>query len=98
VGRHGGRPSHHPRLDARLRAGRGGHYAAEAEATGFSNFDYTGPALTIALLGPTGDRLSPDSLPESRRLTKRPFNPANYTLGNFFQGDRTASGRMWGCL
>src|SRR6267378_2069251 len=58
----------------------------------FSNFNYTGPALTIAYAAPAGTvypRIHYQSLADSQAA----FNPANYTLGNFFQGDRTASGR-----
>src|SRR6267378_1861675 len=58
----------------------------------FSNFDYTGPALTIAYSAPPGTvypRIHYQSLADSQAA----FDPANYTLGAFFQGDRTASGR-----
>jgi len=58
----------------------------------FSNFDYSGPPLTIAYAAPAGTvypRIHYQSLADSQAA----FNPVNYTLGSFFQGDRTTSGR-----
>src|SRR6267378_4035555 len=58
----------------------------------FSNFNYTGPALTIGYSAPTGTTY-PRFQYQSAADSQAAANPANYTLGNFFQGDRTASGR-----
>jgi len=58
----------------------------------FSNFNYTGPALTMAYSAPAGTTY-PAFRYQSAADSQAAFNPANYTLGNFFQGDRTASGR-----
>ncbi len=58
----------------------------------FSNFNYAGPALMIAYAAPAGT-VYPQIHYQSLADSQAAFNPANYTLGSFFQGDRTASGR-----
>ncbi|OLB49756.1 MAG: hypothetical protein AUI08_07150 [Gemmatimonadetes bacterium 13_2_20CM_2_65_7] len=58
----------------------------------FSNFDYAGPALTIGYSAPPGT-VYPQIHYQSAADSQAAFNPANYTLGTFFQGDRTTSGR-----
>ncbi|HXM39207.1 MAG TPA: TonB-dependent receptor [Gemmatimonadales bacterium] len=58
----------------------------------FSNFTYAGPALTIGYSAPDGTtypRLQYQSATDSQAAA----DPANYTLGTFFQGDRRTSGR-----
>jgi TonB-dependent receptor len=64
----------------------------ESRGYRYSNFGYTGPALTIAYSAPAGTvypRIHYQSVADSQAA----FNPADYTLGSFYQGDRTTSGR-----
>jgi TonB-dependent receptor len=58
----------------------------------FSNFNYAGPALTIGYSAPVGT-IYPGIRYQSTVDSQAAANPANYTLGAFFQGDRTTSGR-----
>ncbi len=58
----------------------------------FSDFSYAGPALTIGYSAPNGT-IYPRIQYQSPADSQAAANPANYTLGDFFQGDRTTSGR-----
>jgi TonB-dependent receptor len=57
----------------------------------YSNFNYAGPSLTIGYSAPVGT-VYPRIEYQSAADSQAAFNPANYTLGSFFQGDRTTSG------
>jgi len=58
----------------------------------FSNFTYAGPSLTLLYSAPAGT-VYPGIRYQSAADSQAAADPANYTLGNFFQGDRTTSGR-----
>jgi len=64
----------------------------ESRGYRYSNFNYAGPALTIGYSAPAGT-IYPRIQYQSAADSQAAFNPANYTLGAFFQGDRTTSGR-----
>src|SRR6266850_1068640 len=84
VGRHGGGKTHRRRLDARLRAGRGGHEAAEPGLP-LLQLRLHGTGAHDRVRGPGGNRLSQDSLPESRRLTSG-LRPGQLHAGCFLPG------------
>ena len=64
----------------------------ESRGYRFSNFTYSGPSITMAYTAPAGT-VYPGIHYQSAADSQAAANPANYTLGSFFQGDRTASGR-----
>jgi TonB-dependent receptor len=58
----------------------------------FSDFGYSGPALTIGYSAPSGATY-PGIQYQSAADSQAAADPANYALGDFFQGDRRTSGR-----
>jgi TonB-dependent receptor len=58
----------------------------------FSNFNYTGPSLTVAYSASPGS-MYPKYQFQSAADSQAAANPANYTLGNYSLSDHTTSGR-----
>ena len=61
----------------------------------FSSFNYTGPSITLGYSAPAGSTY-PKYQYQSAADSLAAFNPANYTLANFYQGDRTTTGHETG--
>jgi TonB-dependent receptor len=61
----------------------------------FSSFNYTGPGVTLGYSAPAGSTY-PRYRYQSAADSQNVFNPANYALANFYQGDRTTTGRETG--